>query len=114
MGDKGDASTEKGPNGDSATATAPAPDATGTILECLIPTKMAFTNAVGSIDSLQTVTITPTSPSITTDDATTYPHGSLTEIVFNNMTHSIVNGIKLVLTGIPGAQGDHGATESTA
>ncbi|MDA8583351.1 collagen-like protein [bacterium] len=89
-----------------------APDASGAIHEYQKPTKLAFTNAVGAIAALQTLTITPTSPSITTDDATSYPHGSLTEIVFNNMTHSVVNGTKLVQTGAPGATGSQGAAGS--
>ena len=36
------------------------------------------------------------------------PRGSLNEIVFNNMNHSLVNGNKLVLTGVPGEKGDQG------
>ena len=80
----------KGDKGDDAVSVVRVPDATGAVMEYQNPSKIEFTNAVGSIDSVQTLTITPTGPSITTDDATTYPHGTLTEIVFNNMSHSIV------------------------
>ena len=53
-GDEGDASQLQGPPGDSAMAIVLVPDASGTVMEYQNPSKLAFTNAVGSIDSLQT------------------------------------------------------------
>ena len=57
--DTGDASQVPGDKGDSAMAIVLAPDSTGAVHEYLNPTKLQFTNAVGSIDELQTLTITP-------------------------------------------------------
>ena len=71
-GDVGDASTVQGPQGDSAMAIVLAPDASGTVMTYENPSKLAFTNAVGSIDALQTLTITPTGPTISVGPTSSY------------------------------------------
>ena len=86
-GDKRDHSTIARPPIDNAMAIVLAPDASGSVMGYQEPTKPAFTNAAGAIDALQILTTTLTGPSITSGDATNYPRGYLTVIVFNNMNH---------------------------